>query len=869
MALLNEIVRWTESLPAWQRDACRRLLQKEEGLSDDDYRELYALLKYENGAEDIITVAAVPLRQKHLPAGTISGVTVVLSALRNLKDVNRIPQDSVLNFSEDGMTVVYGGNGSGKSGYARVMKSACRARGQSDPVHPNANDPAADSAVPTATFDIKVSGTAEEIVWTRNDETPPRLARLSFFDSKCARSYITEENDVAYLPYGLDIVENLANSVLPNLSAMLESEIGNIDVNTRPIDHLRGDTEVGSKIASLSEKTDRETITALGTLREREEERLGELQSSLGEADPRSRAKEAENSAARLKAYAERIEKALDWVRSGAVEKLARLAGEKQAAEAAEERAAEALRSGEELLPGTGDQVWKRLFEAAKRYSVEVAYRGEPFPPERESAVCPLCQEELSAPGKRRLVRFEEYIKNEIAKTAEESRKKLSAVVSRIQTADLHVIPDGGFQDELNELEPALLEAIREFQASLKARRAAMVECAEKGGWEGIPELSESPKRRVRELAARQLRTYRAFIAASNAQKREQLELEYKELSAKSELGKSLPAVLDLLERMKYRARLERCRTVLKTRPISDKSKEFTTDAVTEELRSALDREFKALGIGHIKTRLKEKSVRGKMYHQILLDVPSTKRVDEVLSEGEQRALALGAFFAELSLASHSCGIILDDPVSSLDHWRRIDIARRLSEEAKIRQVIIFTHDTSFLGQLCDEIEEKDISYRMSFLEWQSGEAGCVNDGLPWDHQGYKARIDSLEKAQRKLARGWPVYPGEKESAQIRHEYDRLRATLERVVQDVVFNGVIKRYRDWIRIDSLEGVVGFKRPEYEEIRRLHQRCSDVVTAHDPSSGKHQRVPTAHELEQDIDRLKQVVDTVKSRRKTGT
>jgi hypothetical protein len=83
------------------------------------------------------------------------------------------------------------------------------------------------------------------------------------------------------------------------------------------------------------------------------------------------------------------------------------------------------LRSGEELLPGTGGQVWKLLFEAARRYSTEVAYPGEEFPPSGDGKVCPLCQEDLSASGAGRLKRFEDYIKNDVAKSADEARKKV------------------------------------------------------------------------------------------------------------------------------------------------------------------------------------------------------------------------------------------------------------------------------------------------------------------------------------------------------------------------------------------------------------------------------------------------------------
>lgn len=866
MTLLKEILKWTESLPAWQQDASRRLFQKEDGLEVDDYCELYALLKKANGIEVDDAVSVEPLTSEHLPVELAVGETVTLVALRELENVNQIPNDHALTFSETGITVIYGGNGSGKSGYARVMKRACRARDQSETIHPNANDPTAAKKVPTAKFDVKVAGTIEEITWSREATPPDRLATISVFDRKCARSYITAEKNVAYLPYGLDIVESLANKVLPKLSEMLDAEIGSIDVDISPFEHLLGETEAGKAIQGLSVKSNAHAISSLGTLTEDDKKRIAALEKALKEANPLAKAKEFRLSAMRLNAYAEKLANPLVWVSTEAVERLRKLADERKTAEAAETKAADALRAGEELLAGTGDQTWKILFEAARRYSTEAAYPGEEFPPSTKGKVCPLCQEELEETGTKRLNRFDEYIKNDVAKTADAVRKQVDTAKNKIEAAQLQITAEAALTDELTALDGSLLQSIVEFQACIDSRKDSMLKCLETSKWDDIPTLIESPRPRIRQLAAHQLKTYRTLVRAADEEKRNKLEKELSELSARQNLAKSLRAVLDLLERMKRKASLEKCRPSLKTRRISDKSKEFATVAVTDELKKALDEEFNALGIGHIKTKLKGRIDRGKILHQLLLDLPTTSKIDEILSEGEQRAIALGSFFAELALANHSCGIVFDDPVSSLDHWRRRDVARRLVEEAKKRQVVVFTHDTSFLGQLCDEIETTGIPNSMSFLEWHGGSPGCVNDGLPWDHQGYKARFNALEQAQSKLAKTWPTYPGEKEISEIRHQYDRLRATLERVIQDVVFNGVVKRYRDWIRVDSLEDVVGFDRAEYEAIERLHKRSCDVVTAHDPSSAKAAAIPTAADLGSDIAALKAIVEKIKIRRK---
>ena len=865
MALLNDILTWTKTLPSWQQDACRRLLQNKMGLPEKDYCELYALLKKENEIETDESIIPVPLANGHLPVKLAPGETVTLVALRELENVNQIPNNHALNFTETGMTVIYGRNGSGKSGYARVMKRACRARDQSEPIHPDAYDPSAATKVPTAKFDVRVSDVVEEIGWS-NDETPPeRLSTISVFDSKCARSYITAEQDVAYLPYGLDIVENLANHVLPRLSEMLDAEISSIDVDTLPFQHLLGETEVGKIIGDLSDKSDADVIKSLGTLTEEDIQRITELKEVLNETDPLSRAEGFRLSAMRLKTYAEKLAKPLVWVCTDAVEKLQKIAEEKKAAEVAEIEAANMLRAGEGLLPGTGNQVWKLLFEAARRYSIEVAYEGEEFPPSTEGKVCPLCQEDLGETGTQRLNRFDRYIKNDVAKIADAARKKVNTAKDKIEAANLQIVAEEALRDELNTLDVSLLGSINEFQSCINSRRNSMLECLETSKWAEVPILIESPRARVRQLAASQLKAYRTLVRAANKEKREKLEKALNELSARQSLAGCLMPVMELLQRMKSKAALEKCHQSLKTRPISDKSKEFATSAITSELKKALDQEFNALGIERIKTRLKARNVRGKMLHQLLLDLPTTHKIDEILSEGEQRAIALGSFFAELSLANHSCGIVLDDPVSSLDHWRRRDVAQRLVEEAKNRQVIVFTHDTSFLGQLCDEIEAANILNSKLFLEWRGGSPGCVSDGLPWDHQGYKARIDALEKAQRELARTWPTYPSEEEVEDIRHQYDRLRATLERVIQDVVFNGVVKRYRDWIKVSSLERVVGFNRTEYEKIDNLHQKICAVVTAHDTSSAKLMTVPTAIDLGNDITTLKDIVTMIKDRK----
>lgn len=453
---------------------------------------------------------------------------------------------------------------------------------------------------------------------------------------------------------------------------------------------------------------------------------------------------------------------------------------------------------------------------------------------------------------------------------AQEKRKALQEAVKKIETATLQTGGERAIIEEIRQLDKAIPPIIESFEANLENRRASMLDCLDTQSWATIPEFTENPRAKIRHLAAKKLREFRTFNRAADEENRRKLLAEYNELAARLALSKSLDAVLALLHRMKFKAALEKCEEDLKTTAISHQSKKFASVAITGELQKALDQEFQALGIEHIRTKLKEQSMRGKMYHQLLLDLPKDHKLEEILSEGEQRVIALGSFLAELTLASHSCGIVFDDPVSSLDHkWRR-RVAKRLAIESQRRQVIVFTHEIIFLDQLCDECAKLQMEPKVSFLEWGGENSGVVADGLPWIHKSFGDRIDTLEKNQNRLKKlPWPPNPSQELAGEITRMYSFLRATIERVVQNHVLNGTVQRFRDYIEISRLNAVVGIQQSEVDELIRLTQRCHDITEAHDSVSEKNEPPPTPDELKKDIEDLKKVVSEIKDRRKRAS
>src|SRR5258708_19657038 len=85
------------------------------------------------------------------------------------------------------------------------------------------------------------------------------------------------------------------------------------------------------------------------------------------------------------------------------------------------------------------------------------------------------------------------------------------------------------------------------------------------------------------------------------------------------------------------------------------------------------------------------------LHHQPkLVGARQNVTLPRVFSEGERTALGLAAFFTEASLDASKSALILDDPVSSLDHIRRGLVAGRLLAPAPTPQALVFPPDLSF-----------------------------------------------------------------------------------------------------------------------------------------------------------------------------
>lgn len=847
MSILQEILNWSQALPAWQSDAIARLFAKE-ALFDADLDDLFALLKAEHGIPDPQSRIPNKLSAEQIPAPAAPNSHIRLLALKNLRHVNRIAENQRLAFSPSGLTVIYGDNGSGKSGYSRVLKRACRARDQSEPIHSNAFLPPAQTGDAEATFEIEVTGQPEEIGWVNGKASPAILSSLAVFDTHCARSYLDDEGDFAYVPYGLDILEGLA-AACKKLKGMVDTEYAQSSPDKSAFVDLTGATAVGKLTAALSHKTKPEQVETLATLAAEETAQHADLDKSLKEASPKEKATQLRIRASRIAKVAQNATEKLAIVDDVAVGKLRGLVETYHAALLAANLASQQFKDDASLLPGTGGEAWKTLFEAARKFSVE-AYPDAVFPELGSDTQCPLCQQPL-AEGAKRLLRFDEFIQQEVEKTARTRKKALDDEVKIFVGQSVSLNMDDELSTEIEALDKGLAPDARAFEKALVDRHVGIKSTMASGEWDQILALPISPSARLQALADMLNQEAEILEKLTDEKARAELQNQYNELDARIQLAKVKVAVLTAIDRLDRQAKLTKCLSDVKTNAISLKASELTDKVVSTELETALNREFKALGVGNLQVQLKSRADKGKAYHKLKLNLPQTKSPVDILSEGEQQAIAIGSFLAEVNIGGSSGGVVFDDPVSSLDHKRRERVARRLAQEGTKRQVIIFTHDLYFLNLLIEETQQAGVAIETQSIARRPLGFGVTDPDLPFEGMNTKARVGYLKNRHPQIKNLFESGDELEHRKQTADAYRQLRVAWERVIEEVLLRNVVLRFRKGIETQRLAGVL-VEDADYFAVDTWMSKCSNY--AHDQALLGGVEVPEPDELLADINEL---------------
>ncbi len=867
MTILQEILNWSkdETRPIWQRDALRRLVIGGE-LSGKDLSCLAEICKSGHGLAEPQEVA--PLAREHVADAGESNTSVSLHSLFHYRGVNALAENQTLKFSPR-LTAVYGDNAAGKTGYIRILKRACRSRGQEDILGNVVSGTAPPSPVVAIKYTLGSDVELREWAGQPGDES---ISRVSVFDARAAAFYLTEKTDVAFRPFGLDLFDKLVRACNA-IHRQLEDEQRSLASNDlAPLQtQIPEGTAVARLLTNVNVLTTPEMVRELSSLSSDENSRLDFLERAL----PDSKANDPEKLWRELNARAQRVEGLAEHARSIEASLSPASVNTVFALRNAHRRKfdeAERFRNvafPTNVLPGTGRQLWSSLWEAARKFSEDLAYSEEPFPFVEDGARCVLCQQEIDDDARPRLQAFERFV----VSTAERELKAAQDTLDEhLQTlTDLEVFPHSA-EETLAEIRiehESLSQDIASVLTSAENRRTAILLTLREDR-----DLSDDCKELIPIAAeidgfAKQL-AQRATTLRDQADPEvpKRMEEEAQELRGRKILAQHESIVLAEIERKRKYAAYESCLRETKTNAITRMSTQLTRKAVTDELRKSFCNELASLRFQDIEVELEEAGgEKGVLYHRLILKrAPQHIDLPSVVSEGEQRCLAIASFFAELSTADDRSAIVFDDPVSSLDYKWREGIARRLVEEAKTRQVIVFTHDIVFLLQIKQFAEEEEVEQYDQHVRNLPGGAGVCADELPWVALKVKSRVSYLKKrlqTAKKLHREGHQDAYERDAIEI---YGFLREAWERALEEVLLGGVVERFRSSVQTQQVALLKDITSDDCRTIQSAMTKCSRWLRGHDEAPAARTPVPAPSEIETDIKKLDKFIAAIRQRRR---
>ena len=846
--LIRAIVEWSQGRPHWERCALRMLAIGKK-IGDKEIAMLVdAAERQADGS--MAKVDFVSLED----FASIDDVTdsVRIASVSDLAAVNAIVDGSKIDFEAEGITLVYGENGSGKSGYARILKSVTRSRHKTTVL----TDVYSQPTEPSAKLRVVHGEDAVELDWP--DDQPGYLGRVNFYDSECATRYVTVDTEVVYRPRAIALLDELAQ-LAGRVRQYLEAHLTTAREETVELPILPSESSAAMFAEKLSAKTsDHELEEALG-LSADAEERQTELRKRITNLDTdevekkRSTLNELIDGLTLLERH---IAHGRDTLSSAKLTALRDAKSTAIAARVAADAAGAAMFSSEPV-EGIGSESWRFLWEAARRFSDEEAFPDQHFPvPELTDAPsrCVLCHQELSEQAKVRLRAFDEFVTADVEQTADEARDTLEALGAGPRNYEVYTTQvELALQLVQRAGEDAHAELSSELEV-LDSRRAKILDALDDGAIDVqhlAPESSLVAVRALKETSNTQLADLDTGDLGAKSQV---LQRELAEIEGRILLQASRTLIENRISNLRAIKVIEDAIKLTDTTRLTRAAADFSRSHVGKAMKAQFDQEASTLGLQRV--RLADAGGRhGNLRHRSqLIDAVQSVPLQDVLSEGEQSALGLAGFLTEVESDSSESAVIFDDPVTSLDHIHQESVARRIVELAKGRQVVVFSHSIGFALDLKRAAKASSVVIAERYVRRTSSQVGEVVVGGPWAGKTVNQRRNELQTRIAILRKTFNQNNLEAYEEGVRSWYQDLRLVWELAMEEVLLGPVQTRGSLELRPGNLKMLVQYTQEDDRTFQSAFTRCGDRGS-HVPSSQLNRSVPEISDLEAELVTLK--------------
>lgn len=806
------LIEWANGQDGWVRLATAKVLDEAAAVGDADVDALYAQYLSEKGLSD------EPAAKVELLAsagqGVEDGAVLRLVRLDSVAGVNALAHEQVIEFNPH-LTVIFGENGAGKTGYTRVLKRAAKTR-SAEAILGNVHATAGNQPSAQVTWRLDDEETTHQ--WANEEGLPP-LTRIDVFDAPAVLMHVDTDLTYSYTPADLALFKHLADAI----RAVSDRATREVDERTPKsasfLHRYERGTSVYPLIETISAATDLPALGELAQVSEQEIASLATMQQAVA-------ALQSDNIGAQQAVARGRLE--ANTQLAAAITAIQGFNAD--AYSTALDNLGQAIAEQEQLkvkisatfgIPGAESSEWPSFVSSGEAYRRHLDLQDYP----QKGDHCLYCRQPLIEDQVSLLSAYRDLATN-VAQTTITNAQSIAATLATpltsIETGRLaeNLRAETAIESGDSHTEVALdvVDWLQTAQQTLAAR-ADLV-------WappDSLDQLALEAGRRVD--ASRSLLKELSERSEERAQKLSEAKANLAELQARVRLQADLDDITEYVENAKWTAKAKQTASRLSG----------TLSSITRVTKDAGE----LLLNGNFESRFAEERLALRA-PEVKLDFPgrhgTTRRLktvqqhkpSEVLSEGEQKVIALADFLAESGLRSASAPVVFDDPVNSLDYRRIEEVSARVALLAEQRQVIVFTHNIWFATELLSRFEKSQPKCAYYSIEDDGEIKGIVTAGNHprWDTvKKLTGKVEGMQQAARQA-------DGEVREALVEKCYSLLRSWIEVVVEQELLQQVVQRYQPNIMLTRLPAINGARLDKAKQvIYPLYEKACRIMDGH--------------------------------------
>jgi hypothetical protein len=854
---------WLSSRPYWERYLWKLCLERD-ALTPTDLNLVYThLCKH---------VQIVPTSESEQPSisfkegnaviasSDVSTGRIKLVEVKGFKNVNALSDTCSIQLGAN-LTLIFGANGSGKSGIGRLLGNACFSRGERE-ILPNVkNTTPTLSGLASATFSIEdEAGQPKEIDYTVGEQNET-LKRFSVFDAQSVLIHLDESNNVNFTPAQVVIYDKVAEALAALDEMLIKERNARRTANPFQSMFLTGESSATAVFLKQisAETTDEDFLKHCSFEAESDGNRSASLEAQINEKKkldiPNKRTQltsDCENLEA-LKASLEIITGSLSASNMAIANALMLEIAERK--KVVERLGATSFDDG--LFACVGTDEWKALIRAAKSlYDKEQAARTG-----KDISHCLLCHQELNESSQSLFYKYWEFLQSKSETELRASIQKHDTLLSKLRSVKSKypqfLSTDAGVKSLSDYALSYLEELKRQFQEMSQViddwiARTEKLEMVDRNN---VPTVDLT---KIDEIVVAKQGEKAMLVDPSG--EIAILTAELRSLQHRKEASSVKNAALEYLNFFRWSAKANRANLASVKMLTTKKRTETFLATVAKNYKGLFNQELAKLGC-EFNLMMNTSGEQGDTKKEYRLDFAKTYSPSRILSEGEQNACSLADFVTEAQLDEKNCGIVFDDPVTSLDHERKAKIAERLTALALTRQVVILTHDISFASLLATQAEEQSVPFVAHWITRANGTPGFVRSNT----SPKLATVAALRKDCHDAIVGYDSFEPKRQEQALGVAFDYLRSACEGLIEEFVFNRTMRRWEDQVRVQNLEEAI-FDQDAALKIVNLHGKISEVLLAHNRSPEQRENQPSLSDLNAlmtEFDKLKSELQTLRS------